>query len=89
LPAVADAESLQVRCCRLASRARIGLANRHQPLLSRDGRFIPFDHKTVLSIAPSRDRGVLLAHYSVGLRGRRAARLALLAWLLLTLAYLE
>ena len=31
--------------------------------------------------------GVLAAHRFTGLRGRRAARLALLAWLLLTLAY--
>jgi ABC-type uncharacterized transport system permease subunit len=28
-----------------------------------------------------------LAHQRVGLRGRRAARVALFAWLLLTLAY--
>lgn len=49
---------------------------------------IGFGHKTVFSIfAFLVIGGVLAAHRFTGLRGRRAARLALLAWLLLTLAY--
>ncbi len=45
-------------------------------------------HKTVFSIlAFLVIGGLLAAHRFAGLRGRRAARLALLAWLLLTLAY--
>ena len=47
-----------------------------------------FGHKTVFSVLAFLVIGlVLLAHRRTGLRGRRAARLALLAWLLLTLAY--
>jgi len=49
---------------------------------------VAFDHKTVLSLAAFAVIGALLfAHKRVGLRGRRAARIALCAWLLLTLAY--
>ena len=49
---------------------------------------IGLGHKVVFSIlAFLVIGGVLAAHRLTGLRGRRAARLALLAWLLLTLAY--
>lgn len=45
-------------------------------------------HKTVFSLlAFLVIAGVLAAHRLTGLRGRRVARLALLSWLLLTLAY--
>ena len=49
---------------------------------------LAFDHKTVLSLLAFAVIGLLLfVHYRIGLRGRRAARLVLLAYLLLTLAY--
>jgi ABC-type uncharacterized transport system permease subunit len=49
---------------------------------------IGLGHKTVFAIlAFLVIGGLLVAHRFTGLRGRRAARLALLAWLLLTLAY--
>ncbi|WP_374448701.1 inner membrane protein YpjD [Stella sp.] len=52
------------------------------------GRWIRLDHKTVLSIAAFLVLAVLLfAHARWGTRGRRGARLALVAWLLLTLGY--
>jgi ABC-type uncharacterized transport system permease subunit len=52
------------------------------------GSLLPFDHKTLLSVAAFVVIGfLLLARYRNGIRGRRAARLALLAYLLLTLAY--
>jgi ABC-type uncharacterized transport system permease subunit len=45
-------------------------------------------HKTVFSaLAFLVIGGLLLAHARTGLRGRRAARVVLLAYLLLTLAY--
>ena len=47
-----------------------------------------FDHKTVLSLLAFAAIGVLLImHHRTGLRGRRAARYVLMAYLLLTLAY--
>jgi ABC-type uncharacterized transport system permease subunit len=47
-----------------------------------------FDHKTVLTItAFVVIGGLLAAHYKTGLRGRQAARIVLLAYLLLTLGY--
>jgi ABC-type uncharacterized transport system permease subunit len=49
---------------------------------------IGLGHKTVFAIlAFLVIGGLLAAHRFTGLRGRRAARLVLLAWLLLTLAY--
>ena len=51
-------------------------------------RLAGIGHKTVFSVlAFLVIGGVLAAHRFTGLRGRRAARLVLLAWLLLTLAY--
>jgi ABC-type uncharacterized transport system permease subunit len=47
-----------------------------------------FDHKTVFSLLAFLVIGILLLLHRVsGLRGRRAARIALLGYLLLTLAY--
>jgi ABC-type uncharacterized transport system permease subunit len=52
------------------------------------GRLLAFDHKTVLSLLAFAVIGLLLIlRLKSGLRGRRAARLALAAYLLLTLAY--
>ena len=52
------------------------------------GAVLVFDHKTVLSIGAFAIIGaLLLAHHKTGMRGRKAARLALLAYLLLSLGY--
>jgi ABC-type uncharacterized transport system permease subunit len=89
LPSVAEAESLQTRLL-LASLAvlGLGLATGVSAFYVATGRLMAFDHKTVLSVASFVViAGLVSAQRWTGLRGRRAARLALLAWLLLTLAY--
>jgi ABC-type uncharacterized transport system permease subunit len=54
----------------------------------RTGHLPTITHKTLFSLAAFSVIGVLLiARYSRGIRGRQAARLALLAYLLLALAY--
>ncbi len=89
LPSVADGESLQVRLL-VAAEAVLGLG-----LLSgmateylATGALMRFEHKTLLSsLAFLVIAALLVAHFRTGVRGRRAARLVLLAYLLLTLAY--
>lgn len=89
LPSVSDASSLQVRLLSaselvLALGIVTGMARQHLTT----GRLLQFDHKTLLSILAFAVIGLLLAlHHRTGLRGQRAARLILLAYLLLTLAY--
>jgi hypothetical protein len=52
------------------------------------GSLLVLDHKTVLTITAFVVIGALLfAHFKTGLRGRKAARIVLLAYLLLTLGY--
>jgi ABC-type uncharacterized transport system permease subunit len=52
------------------------------------GSLLEFDHKTLLSILAFLVIGALLIlHQRSGQRGQRVARLILLAYLLLTLAY--
>lgn len=89
LPSVADSERLQVRLL-VASEIVLGL-----DVLSgmgiqfiRSGHLLAFDHKTLLTlIAFALIGGLLFAHFRTGLRGRRAARLMLVAYLLVTLGY--
>jgi len=89
LPSIAESEALELRLLAAAEAVLAlgllsGMAAEHflaSPLL-------PFDHKTLFSLAAFVVIGaLLLARYRQGIRGRRVARLALLAWLLLTLAY--
>ena len=55
---------------------------------SEVGSLLAFDHKTILTItAFTLIAGVLLLHFRTGMRGRKVARLALAAYLLLTLGY--
>lgn len=90
LPALADAERLEVALlwsaeAVLAAGLASGMAAQH----FLDGRFLAFDHKAVFSLASFAVIGVLLlAHRRMGIRGRRAARFVLLAYLLLTLGFL-
>jgi ABC-type uncharacterized transport system permease subunit len=89
LPSAADGEMLQARLLMasfvvlaVALATGIGMEWVDHRMLLR------LDHKTVFSLATFVLIGVLLfLHHRVGLGGRRVARVALLAYLLLTLAY--
>lgn len=89
LPAVADAEYLQVRLL-VAAEAVLGagLLTGVAAQLSASGVIVELDHKSVLSVATFVIIGaLLLLHRGSGLRGRRAARIVLFAYLLITLAF--
>lgn len=89
LPAVADAERLQIRLLGASAAVLgLGLLTGTAARLVVEGRWLSLDHKTVLSVATLAVLlFLLIAHRRSGVRGRRAARLLLLAYLLLTLAY--
>jgi ABC-type uncharacterized transport system permease subunit len=89
LPPVADCEFLVVRLLMIGEGVlSIGLVTGMILAYRETGQILPFDHKTVLSIAAFVViAGLLVAHYRSGMRGRRAARVVLLAYLLLTLGY--
>jgi len=90
LPAMAESETLEVRLVALAEAVlALGLLSGMAAAHFLGGNLLPFDHKTLLSLAAFVVIGILLlARHRQGLRGRRAARLALLGYLLLTLAFL-
>jgi len=89
LPAIADAERAEIRLLigaeiiltlNLLSGAGAEYLLRHSAM--------PLDHKVGFSLAAFVVLGaLLLMRWQAGIRGRRAARWALLAYLLLTLAY--
>ncbi|MGE5767348.1 MAG: inner membrane protein YpjD [Bacteroidota bacterium] len=89
LPSVADAERLEVRL--LAASEVIlgfGIATGIAELYVTSGAFFTLSHKTLLAVLAFVVIAVLLVlHHRSGLRGRRAARIVLVAYLLLTLAY--
>ncbi len=89
LPSVADAETLQVRLMIAAqSILTLGLLSGMATQYFTTGDLLVFDHKVLLTIAAFLTiSGMLLVHFRTGLRGRKAARLALLAYLLVTLGY--
>jgi len=89
LPSVADGEALQVRLLAATEVVLgLGVVTGIATQYLATGRAITFDHKTLLSLLAFVTIGVLLAvHHRTGLRGRRAARIVLVAYLLLTLAY--
>ncbi|MEM7169486.1 MAG: cytochrome c biogenesis protein CcsA [Pseudomonadota bacterium] len=89
LPAMAQAESMQVKLL-LCAEGVLGLsiASGMAQLYQSQAHLISLDHKTLLAIMAFAVIGVLLVlHHNSGLRGRRAARLVLLGYLLLSLAY--
>ena len=89
LPPVADCDRLVVGLL-LAGEAvlAIGLATGIVLNLRETGDILTLDHKTVLTIATFAVIGFLLvAHFGVGVRGRRAARIVLVAYVLLTLGH--
>jgi ABC-type uncharacterized transport system permease subunit len=90
LPAIMDAERLQVRLLIAAIIVLVaGLLSGVVLELRDTGQILAADHKTVLTIGAFLViAGILLAHGRFGIRGRAAARIVLLAYLLLTLGYL-
>ena len=89
LPSVADSERLEVRLL-TASEVVLGLgiATGISELYVTSGEFFTFSHKTLFAVLAFLVIGILLLlHHRSGLRGRRVARVVLVAYLLLTLAY--
>lgn len=89
LPAVNDAERLQFRLLAAAEIVLgLGLVTGMALQWNVSGSAFVLDHKTVLSLATFVVLGaLLLLNRESGLRGRRAARVVLLAYLLITLAF--
>ena len=89
LPSVADAENLQVRLLQVSEAVLgLGLVTGMAIQFIETGNLLVLDHKTLLTIGGFvMIAGLLFAHYRTGLRGRRAARLVLIAYLLVTLGY--
>jgi len=90
LPSVADCEFLSVRLLGwgegiLGLDLLTGMGAEYKVT----GQMLRFDHKTVLSLSAFLVIGALLfTHHKTGMRGRKAARLVLLGYLLLSLGYL-
>ena len=89
LPSVADCDQLMVRLLIISEIVlSVGLATGMALQYGDSGRLLVLDHKTILTATAFVVIGALLvAHYRTGLRGRKAARFVLLAYLLLTLGY--
>ncbi len=89
LPSISDASLLEVRLLAVSEAVlALGIATGMARDYLSSGRVLHFDHKTLLAIlAFLVIAALLILHYRSGLRGQRAARLVLLAYLLLTLAY--
>ncbi len=89
LPSISDATHMQVRLLGFSEAVlALGIATGMARDYLSTGQLLHFDHKTLLSILAFAAIGALLIlHLRSGLRGQRAARLILLAYLLLTLAY--
>ena len=89
LPSVSDASALQVRLLGAAAIVlAVGILTGVAEEYLNTGRLLAFNHKVLLTFLSLAVIVVLLVlHRRTGLRGQRAARLILLAYLLLTLAY--
>jgi ABC-type uncharacterized transport system permease subunit len=89
LPPLAEAEGLQIRlliwaAILMGAAMASGAANE----FLETGHLLVFNHKILLSfLAFALILGLLILHHRTGFRGRRAARLVLAGYLLLTLAY--
>ena len=90
LPSVTDCERITVRLLGWGEGILgLGLVSGMAALYRETGSLLAFDHKTVLSLMAFGVIGALLiAQHKTGLRGRKAARLVLLGYLLLTLGYI-
>jgi ABC-type uncharacterized transport system permease subunit len=89
LPSVVEAETMQVRLLGATEIVLgLGLLTGVATQFVETGGAMVINHKTVLSlVAFVVIGGLLIAHFRTGIRGRRASRLVLLAYLLLTLGY--
>jgi ABC-type uncharacterized transport system permease subunit len=89
LPSIADCESLLVGVLAIGEAVlALGLFTGMALEYRETGYLLPFTHKTVLTISAFVVIGsMLLFHRILGLRGRRAARIVLIGYLLLTLGY--
>jgi ABC-type uncharacterized transport system permease subunit len=89
LPAIADAEALQNRLLVISAIVlAAGLLTGIGTLYSESGEVFTFTHKTIFAVAAFVVIvGLVITHNLTGLRGRRAAQLVLVVYLLLTLAY--
>lgn len=90
LPSVADCEHIAAMLLGWGEGILgLGLITGMAAQYRETGQFLAFDHKTILSVLAFIVIGALLfVQHKTGLRGRKAARLGLLAYLLLTLGYL-
>jgi ABC-type uncharacterized transport system permease subunit len=89
LPSLAAAEGLEIGLLTTAGIVLgLGILSGVAAEWFASAEFLGLGHKVVFSgLAFLVTLGLLAAHRLAGLRGRRAARLALLVWMLLTLAY--
>ena len=89
LPSMADAEVLELGLLAAAETVLgIGILSGMAVEYLTSGALLELDHKTIFVLVAFVLIGILLiANYWVGLRGRRAARLVLAGYLLVTLAY--
>jgi ABC-type uncharacterized transport system permease subunit len=89
LPSVADGELLQVRLLAASGVVLgLGLVSGMATQYFETGALLEFGHKILFSFVAFLLIGALLiAHRRSGVRGRRVARLLLVAYLFLTLAY--
>jgi len=89
LPSVAAAEIMQVRLL-IATEIILGLGitTGMTSQFLETGILLEFSHKTLFSITAFIVIGaLLLIHFRTGMRGRRASRYALIAYLMVTLGY--
>ncbi len=89
LPSISGASLLEVRLLAVSEAVlALGIVTCMARGYLSGGQLLHFDHKTLLALLAFAVIGALLVvHHRSGLRGQRAARLVLLAYLLLTLAY--
>jgi ABC-type uncharacterized transport system permease subunit len=90
LPSLADCDGMVMRLLTFGEAVlTIGLLSGMALQMSETGSLFSLNHKTILTLTAFIIIGCLLfAHFKFGLRGRKAARLVLLGYLLLTLGYL-
>lgn len=89
LPSVAASENMQVRLL-IATEVVLGLGLATGMALQylETGALIALSHKSLLSIvAFVVIGGLLIAHFRTGMRGKRASRYVLIAYLMVTLGY--
>jgi ABC-type uncharacterized transport system, permease component len=89
LPALADCDELQLRLLQLGELVlAFGLLTGMALEYVTTGQVLNLNHKVILTLSAFFVIGALLiAHQRIGLRGRRAAQLVLLGYLLLTLGF--